>query len=228
MGGMESLFGRYEAAALLAVERANGGELAPLEQVLASFEQLFGAMVTTSTLAESISLLIDAGLVSWATGGLELTVEGRRTIRRAGAHWDAELPEKVEARLALIGEDELAPEGELPAPTEGEIVDALQAFGRGGFEVRAPMQPVAPSGLAGVATMGARLLSGLPGGMGLAVELPGMPAAPTPHPRPAGAHPGQRPEEGAGPSSPPLVAPLVDDSNEDDSDEAHKATGPDA
>jgi hypothetical protein len=197
---MESLFGRYEAATLLAVERANGGEVAPLEQVIAAFEQLFGALATAATMAESTSLLVDAGLVEWGAGGLGLTVEGRRAIRRSGAHFDPELPEKVEARLALIDEEDLAPEGELASPSEHDFVEALRALGRGGFEVAAPAEdgPVlAPSKMAGHLTLAPRLLSGLPGGFGIKVEVPGMrgaqpaPATPPPPPsvRPAGTAP---------------------------------------
>jgi hypothetical protein len=179
---MEALFGRFEAAALLAVERANGGELAPLEQVIMSFEALFGQSVTAATFAESVALLVDAGLVEWANRGLELTLDGRRVIRRSGSHWDAELPDKVAERLSRIEEDELAPEGELPSPTEEEVLGALQALNRGRLEGDAPLpgDAIAPSGMAGHQTIGARLLSGLPGGYALRVAVPGMTAAPAP------------------------------------------------
>ncbi len=177
---MESLFGRYEAAALLAVERANGGELAPLDQVIVAFEGLFGQSVTATTFAESLSLLIDAGLVNWAAPRLELTVDGRRMIRRSGSHWDPDFPDKVAERLSRIGEDELAPEGELPAPTEADVLSALGSLKRGRLEGWAPVtgDAVAPSGMAGHQTIGARLLSGLPTGYGVRVAVPGMTAAP--------------------------------------------------
>jgi hypothetical protein len=184
---MESLFGRYEAAALLAVERANGGELAPLEQVIAAFEALFGSSVTAETFSESLSLLVDAGLIDWANHGLELTLDGRRTIRRSGSHWDHDFPDKVADRLSRIEEDDLAPEGELPAPSEEDILGALQSLGRGRLEGTAPVpgDVIAPSGMAGHQTIGARLLAGLPMGFGLRVEVPGVSsppmAAPAPH-----------------------------------------------
>ncbi|HLI45004.1 MAG TPA: hypothetical protein VKU92_11125 [Acidimicrobiales bacterium] len=199
---MESLFGRYEAATLLAVERANGGEAAPLEQVIAAFEQLFGALATAATMAESTSLLVDAGLVEWGVGGLGLTVEGRRAIRRSGAHFDPELPEKVEARLSLIEEEDLAPEGELASPSEDDFIEALRALGRGGFEVAPPAEEgptLSPSRMAGHLTLAPRLLSGLPGGFGIKVEVPGMP-----EPRPAPPRPEAAP---ATPPSPPSVRP---------------------
>ncbi len=173
---MESLFGRYEAAALLAVERANGGELAPLEQVLVAFEGLFGAGVTAATFAESVALLVDAGLVAYTDGGLELTVDGRRTIRRSGAHFEPDLPSKVADRLALIGEDELAPEGELPSPSEEDVLAALASLGKARVEHRAPVTGdlIAPSGMAGHHTLASRMLSGLPGGFGVRIDIPGV------------------------------------------------------
>ena len=198
---MESLFGRYEAAALLAVERANGGELAPLEQVLMAFEGLFGSSVTAGTLSESIALLIDAGLVDWANGGLELTVEGRRTIRRSGSHWDAELPDKVADRLSRIQEDDLSPEGELPSPTEEDLLGAMASLGRGRIDGSAPVtgDAIAPSGMAGRQTIAARLGAGLPLGYGIRIDVPGVSSRPLQAPRP--------PEDESDAPSPPLVAP---------------------
>lgn len=194
---MEPLFGRYEAAALLAVDRANGGELAPLEQVIGAFEGLFGQSVTAATFAESLSLLIDARLIDWGKGGLELTIEGRRFIRRAGSHWDQDFPDRVAEHLSRINEEDLAPEGELPAPTEDDILGSLKSLGRGGFDVRATGGAIAPSGMAGHHTMGARLTEGLPLGYGLRVEVPGM-ASPR-----AGSEPSSSPH----PTSPEVTPP---------------------
>lgn len=173
---MEQLFGRYEAAALLAVEKANGGELAPLEQVLVSFEGLFGSSAAPATLSESLSLLIDARLVEWVNHGLELTLDGRKIIRRSGSHWDPELPEKVEDRLQRIEEEDLAPEGELAYPTEDDIRGALASLGRGRLEGTAPVpgDVISPSAMAGHHTMSARLLSGLPDRMTLRASIPGV------------------------------------------------------
>lgn len=172
---MEALFGRYEAAALLAVERANGGELAPLPQVLAAFEGLFGSIATAATFTESVSLLVDARLVEWHNPALGLTVEGRKAIRRSGTPWDPELADKLADRLSRIAEEELAPEGELPAPSEEDVHEALRALGHGGFEAtNQSHDPVTPSTIAGNRTIGARLVAGLPGGMGLRIVMPGM------------------------------------------------------
>ena len=181
---MESLFGRYEAAALLAVERANGGELAPLEQVLGAFENLFGSSVTASTFTESVGLLIDAGLADWDRGGLELSVEGRKAIRRAGAHWDAELPDKLADRLALLKEADLAPEGERPAPSEEEVRDAMASLHGGLLEATADAggAEIPPSKMGDRAALSSRLLAGLPGAVNLRLGAPGreVPAADPP------------------------------------------------
>ncbi len=218
---MESLFGRYEAAALLAIERANGGELAPLEQVLVAFEGLFGAGVTAATFAESVALLVDAGLVAYADGALELTVDGRRTIRRSGAHFDPDFPAKVADRLALIDEDELAPEGELPSPSEEDVLAALASLGKARIEHRAPVTGdlIAPSGMAGHHTLASRMLSGLPGGFGVRIDVPGVSsssagrgAAPGP-PRTGSASVAPPGEAGAG-SPPPPGVPLVSPAEE--------------
>lgn len=197
---MESLFGRYEAAALLAVERANGGELAPLEQVIVAFEQLFGTSVTASTFTESLSLLIDARLIDWSNGGLELSYEGRKTIRRSGMHSSPDFPDKVAEKLAELDEDDLAPEGELPAPTEHEVAEAMAALGRGQLtgDVPVPGLAIPPSRMAGYQTIGARLFAGLPAGIGLSLDMPGA-QAPAP---PAAAAP-------AGAAGLPLVPPVA-------------------
>ncbi|MGO9558468.1 MAG: hypothetical protein ACLPQS_13055 [Acidimicrobiales bacterium] len=209
---MESLFGRYEAAALLAVERANGGELAPLEQVIVSFEGLFGSSVTASTFAESLALLVDAGLIEWTDHALELTLDGRRTIRRSGSHWDADFPDKVADRLSRIDEDDLSPEGELPSPSEHDILGALQALGRGRLEGNAPVtgDVIAPSGMAGHQTIGARLMEGLPMGYGIRLGVPGVSTGVFGSGGSGGGT--QTPDSRDDPAdSPPLVAPLPDD-----------------
>lgn len=161
-GGMAPLFGRYEAAALLAVERANGGELAPLEQVIMAFDGLFGSSVTAQTMTESVTLLIDAGLVEFRRSYLGLTVAGRRLIRHSGNHWDDDFPAKVAAKLAHIDEDDLAPEGELAAPSEQDMAAAMAALGRGEMQAPAPiLGNITPSGLAGLAGNSARLFAGM-------------------------------------------------------------------
>ncbi len=176
-GLMAQLFGRYEAAALLAVEKANGGELAGLEQVIISFEGLFGASVAPTTFVEAMELLIDAHLVEWRDYCLGLSVEGRRLIRRSGSHWSADFPAKVADQLSELSEDDLAGEGELACPSEADILEAMRSLGRGALQASqpAPGGELAPSGLAHRNTIGARLLEGLPAGIGLNIELPYMP-----------------------------------------------------
>jgi hypothetical protein len=183
---MASLFGRYEAALLLAVERANGGELAPLEQVISAYEQLFGASVGAPTFAESVWLLVDARLIEWASGGLALTYDGRKVIRRSGVHWAEDFPDRVAGTLSSIDETDLAPEGELPAPTEEEVAEAMVSLrqGRMSGTIALPAEEISPSRMAGVQSIGARMLTGLPAGMSL--SLPGSPGA----------------------SGPPLLSPL--------------------
>ncbi|MGH9297822.1 MAG: hypothetical protein ACRDZP_07600 [Acidimicrobiales bacterium] len=141
-GGPEAggpLFGRQEAAALLAVERANGGEFAAIEQVLSCFNQMFRVYAGAESLEESFSLLIDASLVEWDGAGLALLPDGRKLIRRSGAHWDPELPALLADRLSAIDEDTLSPEGELPAPTAEQIGAAYLALGRDAETGRAPV-----------------------------------------------------------------------------------------
>ncbi len=177
---MAQLFGRYEAAALLAVEQANGGELAALEQVVLAFEGLFGSSVTPATFSEAVGLLVDAYLVEWRDFSLGLTVKGRRLIRRSGAHWSEDFPDKVADQLGEIEEGELAGEGELAAPSESDILSAMQALGRGqlgGTGLRSG-GALSPSGLAQKHTLGARLLEGLPAGLGINVGLPFVPPRP--------------------------------------------------
>ena len=83
---MPPLFGHEEGAALVAVERANGGELAPLLQVLWT---LYGftppaSRPTPGGFAASARLLIEVGLVEYVDQQLGLTPHGRRLLRRSG------------------------------------------------------------------------------------------------------------------------------------------------
>jgi hypothetical protein len=159
---MPALFGRYEAAALLAVEQANGGELAPLEQVIMAFDGLFGTSVTAQTLSESMALLVDAGLVEWRDYGLGLTVAGRRLIRHSGKHWSDDFPARVAEKLSEIDEDDLALEGELASPSEAEVKTAMAAIGRGALKMDGPpAESLTPSGLASFAASSARLFAGM-------------------------------------------------------------------
>ncbi len=97
----EDLFGRFDAATLLAVERANGGELASLEQVVSTFVALFDQPPHPEEFAGSAALLAEAGLVEYESEALGLTPAGRRLLRRAGASNASDRPERL---LGLLGE----------------------------------------------------------------------------------------------------------------------------
>lgn len=171
---MAPLFGRYEAATLLAVEQANGGEMAGLEQVIATFQGLFGSSVTPTTFAEATELLVSARLVEWKSNCLALTVQGRRLIRRSGSHWDSDFPEEVADKLSELDESDLAPEGELDSPSEDDVRRAMRSFSQDVLVGEAPLPggTLAPSNLTMRNNIGIRLMQGLQPGMGFSVELP--------------------------------------------------------
>ncbi|HEV8064832.1 MAG TPA: hypothetical protein VGP46_08380, partial [Acidimicrobiales bacterium] len=110
----EPLFGKVEAATLLAVEDANGGELAELYQVVASYHFMFGQWPETAEFTEACGLLCEAGLVEWQGGALGLTPKGRKFLRRAGRHGAAGRPKLVTDLLQGIDDKELADEGSVP------------------------------------------------------------------------------------------------------------------
>ncbi len=123
---MDSPFGIDEGTVLVAVERANGGELAPLSQVLWTLDSFTaaGSRPTPAGFAASARLLIGFGLVECVEDQLGLTPEGRKLLRRSGLYND---PRHVAHVTALLQEfDELdveqrtAPEPP-PAPTEEDV-----------------------------------------------------------------------------------------------------------
>jgi len=79
-------FGLAEGAALVAVERANGGELAPLLQVLWTMQSFTPPHLRPSPaeFAASARLLIELGAVEYLDNQLGLTPEGRKLLRRSG------------------------------------------------------------------------------------------------------------------------------------------------
>jgi hypothetical protein len=105
------IFGRFDAATLLAAEGANGGEWAGLGQVLVTFHLLFGEWPEPDEFAESCQLLGDAGLVAYEHDGLVLLPPGRKLLRRAGRHGSAARPAKVAELLAAFDERDLASGG---------------------------------------------------------------------------------------------------------------------
>jgi hypothetical protein len=122
------LFGRFDAATLLAVEGANGGEWASLGQVLATFEHLFGELPDADGFTESCGLLCDAGLVEYAGEGLDVAPAGRKLLRRAGRHGSADRPTKVLELLGRFDEGDLGEEGAVAIPTTDDVAGALDAL----------------------------------------------------------------------------------------------------
>jgi len=124
---MPFLFGREEGAALVAVERANGGELAPLQQVLWALNAftLPGARPTPAGFAASATLLIRLGAVEYTDDQLGLTPEGRKLLRRSGMPNDPRHVALVTGLLEEFVEQDLEPEGTAVAPTEADVRLAL-------------------------------------------------------------------------------------------------------
>ncbi len=87
---MHLSFGLREGEALVAVERANGGELAPLLQVLWTLHGFTPARSRPSPaeFAASATLLIELGVVEYVDDQLGLTPEGRKLLRRSGMRND--------------------------------------------------------------------------------------------------------------------------------------------
>jgi len=124
---MPSPLGPDEGAALVAVERANGGELAPLPQVLWTMDGFTppGSRPSPAGFAASATLLIRLGVVEYLDDQLGLTPEGRKLLRRSGMPND---PRHVAIVTELVQEFEAAdlrPDGSVPAPTEADVHAAL-------------------------------------------------------------------------------------------------------
>ena len=127
---MGTPFGPEEGAVLVAVERANGGELAPLEQVLWALESLTPprSRPDPAQFADSATLLFELGLVEYVEGQLGLTVEGRKLLRRSGLLNDPRHVAHVTKLLEGFDKldlDERAQAEPPPAPTEDEVRRAL-------------------------------------------------------------------------------------------------------
>lgn len=123
-GEAAALFGRFDAATLLAVEGANGGEWAGLGQVLATFNVLFREWPEPDDFAESCGLLRDAGLVEYENEGLGLLPAGRKLLRKAGRHGSPERPAKVADMLERLDEGDLVAGDEAAGPTGEEVAAA--------------------------------------------------------------------------------------------------------
>ena len=125
-----SPFEPQDGVVLVAVERANGGELAPLEQVLWTLDSLTppGSKLDPASFAESATALVEFGVIEYVEGQLGLTVEGRKLLRRSGLLND---PRHVAHVNNLLGQfDEFDVEQHKraeppPAPTEDDVRRAL-------------------------------------------------------------------------------------------------------
>jgi hypothetical protein len=120
-------FGIQEGAALVAVERANGGELAPLLQVLWTLHGFTprGSRPSPAAFAASTTLLVELGVVEYVDNQLGLTPEGRKLLRRSGMPNDARHVAFVTELLQEFGEDDLEADGSAIAPTEEDVRQAL-------------------------------------------------------------------------------------------------------
>jgi hypothetical protein len=121
----EPILGRMEAAALLAIDQANGGELSSLAQVLATFQQTFNRTADPEEFSEALSLLAEAGLIEYAHHDLGLAPKGRKFMRKSGAPWDPHRPQRLTALLEDLEEGDLAAPGTVPAPSEDDLRAAL-------------------------------------------------------------------------------------------------------
>ena len=124
----EPLFTRVDAATLLAVEAANGGEWTGLGQVIVTFQVIFGRLPAQVEFRESCWLLCEADLVDYAEGGLSLTPKGRKLLRHAGSRGSAARPAKVTMLLQDIEEQQLADEGSVPEPSDEDVDEAFAAL----------------------------------------------------------------------------------------------------
>ncbi len=123
-----SRLGRFDAATLIAVERANGGEWAGLGQVIVTFKVVFGQIPAEDKLTESCQLLCDAGLIEYFDNGLTLTPVGRKLLRRAGSPSGAKRPQVVTELLEDLDDRDLAPQGSVPEPDRADVAAAIRGL----------------------------------------------------------------------------------------------------
>ena len=141
--------GELEAAVLVGVERANGGELAPLAQVLGTMNALMPVALRPDPeqFADCAATLLELELIEWREGQLGLTVTGRRLLRRSGLRNDPRHVINVTRLLEELEPDEWA--GDPPPGPSAEDVrqavadDAAQAAGD--FAPLAPRSPTTGS-----------------------------------------------------------------------------------
>jgi hypothetical protein len=124
---MRSSFGTQEGAILVAVERANGGELAPLLQVLWTLHGFTppGSRPDPASFAASATLLISLGVVEYLDNQLGLTPEGRKLLRRSGMPNDPRHVALVTELLQEFDDVDLEDDGPVIAPTRADVQQAL-------------------------------------------------------------------------------------------------------
>ena len=124
---MPSPFGPEEGVALVAVERANGGELAPLQQVLWTLDGFTppGSRPSPAGFAASATLLIDLGVVEYVDDQLGLTPEGRKLLRRSGMPNDPRHVAIVTELLQEFEDEDIDLDESVPSPTEADVRAAL-------------------------------------------------------------------------------------------------------
>ncbi len=120
-------FGIGEGAALVAVERANGGELAPLLQVLWTLNSFTAprSRPTPAAFAASTTVLIEIGVVEYVDNQLGLTPEGRKLLRRSGMPNDPRHVALVTELLQEHGEDHPGHYEAALVPTEEDVRQAM-------------------------------------------------------------------------------------------------------
>jgi hypothetical protein len=124
---MQLSFGPREGAALVAVERANGGELAPLRQVLWTLHSFTPPHLRPSPaeFAASATLLIELGAVEYVENQLGLTPEGRKLLRRSGLPNNPRHVALVTELLQEFDDEDFEPDGVPAAPTAEDVHQAL-------------------------------------------------------------------------------------------------------
>jgi len=124
---MPSPFGPEEGAVLVAVERANGGELAPLQQVLGALDAFTPAASRPSPaeFANSARLVIELGVVEYVDGQLGLSPAGRKLLRRSGMPNDPRHVAIVTELLQEFDELDLDRDKSSTGPTEADVKQAV-------------------------------------------------------------------------------------------------------
>jgi hypothetical protein len=126
---MASLRDTDLGAFLVAVERANGGELAPLAQVLWTLESLATGPRRSdpATFVACARSLVDLGLVEYLEGQLGLTPQGRKLLRRSGLPADARHVRRVTELIAELIDTEIYNSSKSSdAPSLAELSEAIE------------------------------------------------------------------------------------------------------